>query len=599
MGNEVSFPVNPIIQRAHSGPLKDINIKKRIEEFEKRQAPLEVLPTPQRRESNNHPMMTPDSSKAITGFTSAKRAPGAGTPLNLNSNSSDTTTPAQRPSQPPPPPLPKNPKKKESNKKQTREVVIPSRPAGPNSPDGESQLGGTTTNTQEVFGGSAQPGDTGRQINTDTHSGGDTRKEGAFNSGQGSSTGRGVVTDLRRITDHINPTNLQDLRIGETKKFFIFPTDTINNQLIPVLPERSPVDLTAEITNATTKAVIPGVEIQGILERQRTKFTVTLVVRMSNESLQYDMSLYGSAKLKLVCCKIVVLEQAMQLKPSMKCLPFPYFAFQHATKGHLITDRQISIALRVLEATTTENSPILFEKTYSFQSSLSVPDWVLPTDIPNGIVQMLFKAEGFKSLAPQPFINYLAEVNCGNSVQSAKTLPSTVDRTQASWKVLLSPADLGEGEWRVILRWNADPKDLDLHCKMSKEPFDVYFGKKNTGGRRNEAMGKIELDVDVTNGNGPETITFTPLRGRNYRFFVRNYTGARDPYSHVPLSQSGATLTVYMGNGDVKEFSVSEDLVIATDGRHAIHWNIFEIIDGTMHEINQLVFDELERKAMP
>jgi hypothetical protein len=102
---------------------------------------------------------------------------------------------------------------------------------------------------------------------------------------------------------------------------------------------------------------------------------------------------------------------------------------------------------------------------------------------------------------------------------------------------------LGEGEWRVILRWNADPMDLDLHCKMSKEPFDVYFGKKYTGGRRDEAMGKIELDVDVTNGNGPETITFTPLRGRNYRFFERNYTGARSPYSHV------------------KEFSAREDVV--------------------------------------
>jgi hypothetical protein len=38
---------------------------------------------------------------------------------------------------------------------------------------------------------------------------------------------------------------------------------------------------------------------------------------------------------------------------------------------------------------------------------------------------------------------------------------------------------------------------------MSKEPFDVYFGKKNTGGRRDEATGKIELDVDVTNGNSP------------------------------------------------------------------------------------------------
>jgi hypothetical protein len=492
--------------------------------------------------------------------------------------------------------------KREPTKKKGGEVILLARPNTASTVTGT----GPSTNPNQSAGVSnieaanslqSQQGHTGLQAAASGNQQAGTGKEVQNGQGQGSSTGKAAQFNLRNAANKINHTSLQDLRVGETKKFFIFPSPDVNNRLSAALPEGFPSDLVTEVVSTTTNAIIPGIEIEGILERQRTKYTVSLVVRIADENKQYDMSLYGPAKLKLICCNIVVLEQALKLKPAMKCLAFPFYVFHHATTGRAITDKEITISVNVVSSITATSSSI-FERDYTFQASTTSPAWLFPTDLPNGIVQMGFKASsGYRNLKAN-FINYLNEVNCGTSVESVTALPATLELSQASWKVLLSPADLAEGEWRVVLRWNAEPRDLDLHCKMNQKPYDVYFGAKNAGGRQNLAKGKIELDVDVTSGNGPETITFTPLPGANYRFFVHNYTGSRNRQSHVPICQSGATLTVYMGSGDVKSYNVSEDLIVDSSGNHAIYWNIFEIIDGEMHEVNQVVFDDLQHQNL-
>jgi uncharacterized protein YfaP (DUF2135 family) len=77
-------------------------------------------------------------------------------------------------------------------------------------------------------------------------------------------------------------------------------------------------------------------------------------------------------------------------------------------------------------------------------------------------------------------------------------------------QVNLPIADMVEGEWRVVLKWGENPRALDLHCFTNFNLDHIFFCNKNNGGRNNEMMGCIELDVDVREGNGPETLTFTP-----------------------------------------------------------------------------------------
>jgi hypothetical protein len=403
---------------------------------------------------------------------------------------------------------------------------------------------------------------------------------------------RSDAYSLKHVAKNLTPGYLQDLRIGETKKFFVFTSTDASSQLYSAVPKDSYAALDSEIVSMSTNLAIPGMQLEGILERQGLQYSATLAIRISDENLQYNMSLYGPAKLKLICCDIVVFEQRLQLKPPMKCLPFPFYVFQNAINGCLIVDREITISIKVF-ADLAETTPI-FDREYTAAGS----DWKLPADPPNGIMLMNFQAgTKFRNLSVK-FINYLAEVNCGSSVELRTALPLSLQLSEASWKVFFAPADLVKEEWRVVLRWNSEPRDLDLHCKMNKKPFDVYFGSKNAGGRADPAKGKIELDVDVRNGFGPETITFTPLQDVNYRFFVSNYSGGRNRESGVPLSQSGATVTVYMGSDDVKTFSVGEDIMMDTEGSHAFYWNVFEIFGGEMRVVNQVVFDDLKRLSI-
>merc|ERR1719473_840228 len=80
------------------------------------------------------------------------------------------------------------------------------------------------------------------------------------------------------------------------------------------------------------------------------------------------------------------------------------------------------------------------------------------------------------------------------------------------------------------------------------------------------------LDVDDTNGYGPETSTLSNVAegcrgmGCQIKFVVHNYS--RNP----PLSASGAKVKLYNGDSLVKEFVVGTDGTIEGD-----KWHVFEL----------------------
>ena len=108
-------------------------------------------------------------------------------------------------------------------------------------------------------------------------------------------------------------------------------------------------------------------------------------------------------------------------------------------------------------------------------------------------------------------------------------------------KLYLNPqGTMRATQLRCVLRWNARPKDLDLHCVSSEGSF-VYHGKKQDK--------ELLLDIDMRGGYGPETITVTPKAGVSYAFWVCNYSKIFpvDDDDDVDIALSAATITIYSG----------------------------------------------------
>lgn len=101
-------------------------------------------------------------------------------------------------------------------------------------------------------------------------------------------------------------------------------------------------------------------------------------------------------------------------------------------------------------------------------------------------------------------------------------------------------------EFRVVLNWSNSPADLDLHVIYPGN--HVFFQSKNG----TDAF----LDVDDTDGFGPETITIKKRhQGEKYAFAVHNYS-AMQQYGTSTLSNSQAKVFVYVGESLLRSYYV-------------------------------------------
>lgn len=126
----------------------------------------------------------------------------------------------------------------------------------------------------------------------------------------------------------------------------------------------------------------------------------------------------------------------------------------------------------------------------------------------------------------------------------------------------------------IILSWGKQPKDLDLHFQIE--------GNGNKYNVSYQSFGMLEqfpfakLDKDITDGYGPETITFGIMAKSKYRIMVHNYSG------ETMLKDSRAKVLIKFA-GQVKEFicpSVGE-------GRW---WFVMELdtVNNTINQINEI-----------
>eukprot|EP00928_Gymnodinium_smaydae_P007356 TRINITY_DN12653_c0_g3_i2.p1 TRINITY_DN12653_c0_g3~~TRINITY_DN12653_c0_g3_i2.p1 ORF type:complete len:1803 (-),score=176.54 TRINITY_DN12653_c0_g3_i2:449-5857(-) len=129
--------------------------------------------------------------------------------------------------------------------------------------------------------------------------------------------------------------------------------------------------------------------------------------------------------------------------------------------------------------------------------------------------------------------------------------------------------------WRIVLRWNERPRDLDSHIYFGeRQSCHGYYSRKRVTCSNGV---RATLDVDDTNGVGPETVTLSKVSGSCHRqrgeckivFKVHNYS--RRP----GFQQSDAVVKLYNGDREMGEFRVK-----AGDGTvHGDWWSVVSI-DG-------------------
>jgi len=119
-----------------------------------------------------------------------------------------------------------------------------------------------------------------------------------------------------------------------------------------------------------------------------------------------------------------------------------------------------------------------------------------------------------------------------------------LQKDEAVEKVFLRKS-MADGTASATLRWGSRPRDLDLHC-VSSTGSHVYYSHKREG--------EIDLDIDVTNSFGPETLTIKPVKSRAYKLYVHNYTThGRGEDADDDIARSGATIEMRVKSRDEKE----------------------------------------------
>lgn len=139
-------------------------------------------------------------------------------------------------------------------------------------------------------------------------------------------------------------------------------------------------------------------------------------------------------------------------------------------------------------------------------------------------------------------------------------------KTYSGVQFVLSPALSGEA--RIVLEWGSKPTDLDSHLTGTSSKGNgvhVYF--------LDTVCEAAELDLDDTDGYGPETTTIHDLDG-DYTFAVQDYT-----FSGT-MAQNGATVKVYLPGQEPVTITLGADSGVDNV------WEVCRINHGKLEIIN-------------
>ena len=148
---------------------------------------------------------------------------------------------------------------------------------------------------------------------------------------------------------------------------------------------------------------------------------------------------------------------------------------------------------------------------------------------------------------------------------TSRTDPVTVvANVTTTFSTALLPAG-SSGNIAIVLTWAATPTDLDSHLVGPVLPsgrFHCYYGAPNP-------VPYAQLDIDDTNGFGPETIQVSTVSGNfipgSYSYFVHNYSG------EAAFNVSNGIVTVFQGGAQIAQYLVGG----ATGSATLPYWSVF------------------------
>lgn len=164
---------------------------------------------------------------------------------------------------------------------------------------------------------------------------------------------------------------------------------------------------------------------------------------------------------------------------------------------------------------------------------------------------------------------YTIEVSASGYITEYMDVEIIKGQVKTGKNVVLSPA-VGAGEIRIVLTWGSTPTDLDSHTvgtSASGGSFHIDFTNRNVNG-----VGV--LDVDDTNGMGPETTTITDV-GSSFTFSVVDFTRSGT------MNASGAMVKVYLPGS-------TEAITYTVPAGSGNTWEVFSYSNGNVTPINTL-----------
>jgi adhesin/invasin len=201
-------------------------------------------------------------------------------------------------------------------------------------------------------------------------------------------------------------------------------------------------------------------------------------------------------------------------------------------------------------------------------------------------LQVVQAPNGQYSLTNVPAGTYTVVARATSFIDASRTVIAVGGTTTATQDIFLSPFSVPDLV-RIVLTWGATPVDLDSYLSGPQQNTTARFFLGYQFGQFPynsvppyaypgdcTAAPFACLDVDDTNGFGPETMTITQVLPGTYRYTVHNFL------QDAPLAQSGARVDVYINNLLARTFAVPAGT--------GIYWTVFDLNGATITPINTI-----------
>lgn len=169
----------------------------------------------------------------------------------------------------------------------------------------------------------------------------------------------------------------------------------------------------------------------------------------------------------------------------------------------------------------------------------------------------------------------------GYDLNSISNVQVSVGVETSDVNISLNPIVSPSEEYRIVLTWGENPRDIDSHFWtpfIEGQTYHIYYVTRGNYDDL-DSPPYADLDVDDVTSYGPETITIKRLYPGTYTYAVYHYAGS------ATITTSGAVVRVYDDIGLVREFSVP-----TTSSGSNWWWRVFTLngSTGQIAEVNTI-----------